>query len=142
MQTSVKFVGIFDHIPKNALELFQIGSHFIANGLMHLVSDRGDGTSEILVFTKPRIVSAAAQFNSGLIIPSPRHYDKTFHNLLKVIKAGNRHLVADSPRQGFIDQFGCFYNRNMALKIALDAGQVNMDKKTDPKDRLFSEDLY
>ncbi len=45
--------------------------------------------------------------------------------------------------QGFIDQYGEFMDRFEALKVAIEAGQINVHRlKTPPEDRLFSEDLY
>ena len=42
--------------------------------------------------------------------------------------------------QGFVDNCGAFHDRFSALKVAQEARQII--KKTRPKDRLFSEDLW
>lgn len=53
-----------------------------------------------------------------------------------LVRFGESHL--DVTQQGFYTSYGRFVNREEALKIAKEAGQV---KETNSK-RLFSEDLY
>lgn len=52
-------------------------------------------------------------------------------------------LIRTTETQGFVDQFGVFMDRKEALKVAKEAGQLNIARlKTWPDDELFSEDLY
>lgn len=52
-------------------------------------------------------------------------------------------LKRETEVQGFVDQFGVFMDRNEALLVAKEAGQLNVARiKTWPEDQLFSEDLY
>lgn len=53
-----------------------------------------------------------------------------------LVRFGKSHL--DISKQGFYTSYGRFVDREEALKIAKEAGQV---KETNSK-RLFSEDLY
>ena len=92
---------------------------------------------------QPRIVCAALCYLSGVLIPSPRHHDAVCNEQIRRLKTTNLHgLVEGKPVQGFIDQFGNFHDRFEALKIATEAGQLVGRVKTNPQDRLFSEDLY
>lgn len=88
------------------------------------------------------VVCAAIMNRAGDIICGARHYDTVMHQQLQ-----NRKEMPDNARakdaQGFIDQYGVFMDRHEALKVATDAGQINQRRrKTNPVDRLFSEDLY
>lgn len=85
------------------------------------------------------IVCAAIKDCNGTIVCGARHFDMIMQSLIGKLESFNLNNV----EQGFIDQFGIFYNREDALKIATDAGQVNTRRiKTNPIDELFSEDLY
>lgn len=97
---------------------------------------------------QPFIVSAATIYhyqNGSEMICSPRHYDKTVHPLLDRISEsyGHSHF---SEEQGFVDQFGKFYNRIDAWTIAETNGQiirrVGGDVTSAGTGRLFSENLY
>ena len=70
-----------------------------------------------------------------------------------VVYTGRRHnnILCDKSRpfaflrdgeQGFVTDEGKFVTREEALVIALQCGQVTMDKKHNPQDQLLSEDLY
>ena len=50
----------------------------------------------------------------------------------------NKNVNLDVIKQGFYTSYGRFVNREEALQIAKDAGQI---KETD-SNQLFSEDLY
>lgn len=97
---------------------------------------------------QPFIVSAATIYyyqKGSEMICSPRHYDKTVHPLLDIISTsyGQSHC---SEEQGFVDQFGKFYNRTDAWVIAETNGQiirrVGGDMSLDGEGKLFSENLY
>lgn len=88
---------------------------------------------------QPVIVCAALRFGD-FIVTGPRHYDSTMRSQ---IKAARSVLPEVKPDQGFVDQFGAFYDRKEALIIAEAANQINVRReKGFPKDELFSEDLY
>lgn len=88
------------------------------------------------------VVCAAIKIkNYSCIYPilGPRHHDATMIN--SILNLGLNDLLPGE--QGFIDQFGVFMDRFEALAVATAAGQINTRRpKTEPLDRLFSEDLY
>ena len=88
-----------------------------------------------------RIVCAANKSDvDGFLIISARHFDKRMHEQINV---SGRKPSEFFYNQGFIDQFGTWWDREDALRIATEAGQINKHrKKTFPEDQLFSEDLY
>lgn len=95
----------------------------------------------------PRIVSAAMRLDK-LIIPCPRHNDSVFNNVLhwmvgeKGDAAFADNLAHASFEHGFIDQFGFFYDKKVALRIAQISGQVTEDSKKPPYDTLLPDDIY
>ena len=80
------------------------------------------------------------------IICGARHYDSIMHKQIRSADArivhwySLKHLV----EQGFIDQFGRFYSRTEAWKIATAKGQIKRRccGDTDEGGTLFSENLY
>lgn len=94
--------------------------------------------------TQPWIVCAANRIQSGdeeIILPGPRHWDKTMHALARALKIPR----GDAARaeQGFIDQWGRFYTREEAMKIARQNNQIIVsDKEMLSLTALHSEDLY
>lgn len=76
------------------------------------------------------------------LVLGARHHDLRMNKtLLRLLKA--RYTSVKVLEQGFIDQFGQFYDRESALKIATAANQINVHRpKTQPENLLFSEDLY
>lgn len=95
-----------------------------------------------------KIVCAANRIckDSGAIITvlGARHFDSLMHThfdmLLDNGEVSKKEILRSE--QGFVSNYGFFYTRDEALKIADEAGQVDWEKKTYPLDELFSEDLY
>lgn len=94
---------------------------------------------------QPYVVCAAARNTyNGAIICSPRHYDSTFHSVIKLYRETadeqsiNGWRVAD---QGFVDQFGNFLTRAEARKIAVATKQIRRRCGGDHEE-LYSENLY
>lgn len=85
-----------------------------------------------------KIVCAAHRYND-LIIPSPRHGDKVSRTLIKKL-LGDKGF--HSVEQGFIDQWGRFYNREEAWLIVQANGQPFNQERNGPTGRLFSEGIY
>lgn len=86
-----------------------------------------------------RIVCAAVQYPGNILLVGARHFDKVmlgqFHRL---------RLVAEEEEdtvQGFIDQYGDFFNRRDAFKIAEAANQI-IRRVGGDEGKLFSENLY
>ena len=80
-----------------------------------------------------RIVCAAILVNDEQMICGLRHGD-----CIKAAKYFNLPRSATNiDKQGFLTTKNRFVSRKDALKIAINAGQVNREK-----DILFSEDLY
>lgn len=98
---------------------------------------------------KPKIVSAATKHSLDgreIIVASPRHYDSIHRGIVGTIIDN---IFSEDPEksfkeisQGFVDQYGTYYDREHALRIATEAGQLVGRTKTQPEHQLFSEDLY
>ena len=74
-----------------------------------------------------------------LIICSPRHWDTIAHAQFNQIDDS---FYKSKEAQGFVDQFGNFYDRAEAFEIAEKNGQI-VKKSGNPSSKiLFSEDLY
>jgi hypothetical protein len=86
----------------------------------------------------PVIVSAAHETKDGLVIPSPRHCDRTFHALTS--RLGLKKPVPGT--QGFVDQFGTFYNRKAAWFLHVTLGKGEYKAHGGPVGDLYSEHLY
>lgn len=102
----------------------------------------------------PFIVCAAILFSrtsthgdcnelEDLLIVGPRHYDGIMRAQVSkhVYSSSNPHQKIKEKDQGFIDQYGKFYNRVEALKIAKANNQIRFDLGYDSNE-LFSEMLY
>lgn len=86
----------------------------------------------------PVIVCAALRYDKSILC-APRHYDHLMAQMWSKLGWPEEEKI----EQGFVDQFGNFWNRQEALLIATNAGQVNTRRtKTNPTHKLFSEDLY
>ena len=86
-----------------------------------------------------RIVCAAMLMEDGSIIPGVRHYSPEMRDILFKIYGEKYHLKV--KEQGFIDQFGCFHNREVAWKIAEQKRQI-IRLTGAPSGTLYSENLY
>ena len=84
----------------------------------------------------PRIVCAANRFENGPILIGARHFDQHMH-----IQANYMGVKGSEPhQQGFVDQYGRFYSRKDAWKIAEKNGQIIRSCGCDGE--LYSENLY
>lgn len=82
-----------------------------------------------------RIVCAAIKFEQ-LIIAGPRHFDKVMQSAMP------KDFKISDWAQGFVDQYGNFYNRMEALRQCNNTGQrVNLFRNGSETE-LFSEGLY
>lgn len=93
-----------------------------------------------------RIICAAIKVGD-IKFSGPRHYDSVMHSQMRALYGGNVKDSKDWPKsdeieQGFVDQFGNFYNREEARKHALDVGQEIRRTGGENSIELFSEDLY
>lgn len=88
---------------------------------------------------KIHIVCAANRLGD-LIIPGPRHFDGTMHQLIEALGVkGEAHRM----EQGFIDQFGRFWSREAAMQIVKDHKQPFDRESNGGSDAvLYSEGLY
>ena len=86
---------------------------------------------------KPWMVCAANKNrDTGHIICGARHWDRIMRSQVTVAKGLNW-------EQGFIDQWGRWYNRKDAMKAVKESGQpFNAERNSGPGDILFSEGLY
>ena len=84
----------------------------------------------------PRIVCSAVRFDSGPMLIGARHFDQHM-----CIQAESFGIEGCEPHtQGFVDQFGNFYDRETAWEIAERQGQIRRDVSAPGV--LFSENLY
>ncbi len=81
-------------------------------------------------------VICAAVKRGEVVIAGVRHWDMVMHKTVEAIGEENFQGV---EVQGFLDRYGTFLDRNEALDLAHEAGQVN---KADCMGQLYSEDLY
>lgn len=97
----------------------------------------------------PRIVSAAMLMDDDTIIVGIRHYSPEMRVTLSRIYGKGIKLFGMWLRkpyhlrvvdEGFVDQFGKFYNRKDAWKIAEQNQQIR--KKVSSHGTLYSENLY
>lgn len=91
---------------------------------------------------QPNIVAAACKFGP-VILCGARHFDSVMHT--QIIEMGGVKKLRKQyghEEQGFIDQFGTFYNRVDALEVVKKSGQPFNAKRNSSKTRLFSEGLY
>ena len=79
-----------------------------------------------------RIEVSAIKYPWGEIVTGFRHSDVIKAMALKRIRSGSDCV------QGFVGSSGTFYPRDMAMKVAVMAGQVKKAKEAD----LYSEDLW
>lgn len=87
---------------------------------------------------KPWMVCAANRHKTtSAIICGARHWDK----VMRMQLFGK--LKGSEWEQGFIDQFGRFYNRKDAMEAVLASGQLfNAERNSGNGEDLYSEGLY
>lgn len=98
---------------------------------------------------KPKILCAAnvyfwAKFPLGyLIIPTPRHAHPILNDIMDALRL--EHQVTgrfyEAQVQGFIDQFGNFYNREQAYKLVRISCQPFDPERNGSDYELFSEGI-
>lgn len=97
-----------------------------------------------------RIVCAAVRFNVSdhagtrqMIVVGPRHYDGVMRPEVRMLKANADAfgMSVEEESQGFIDQFGRYYNRQEAWAIANAKGQI-IRRVGGDHETLYSENLY
>ncbi len=74
-------------------------------------------------------------------IPSPRHSDPTHHSLYQRLDPMYQQTKG-TPRQGFLDNWGIFMDREEAYGVAEKAGQIRFPEYGYGHKKLFSEMLY
>lgn len=93
---------------------------------------------------EPIIVCAANRDANGFIVLGIRHFDMHmrahFERIAKVLDVDIKKPI----EQGFVDQFGKFYSRTEAWKVAEAAGQIRHRCGGDTANggTLYSENLY
>ncbi len=93
---------------------------------------------------KPWMVCAACRSPSGYIVTGPRHWDVFMRKA--VVPYMSRSRSPDETHdwdQGFIDQWGRFYQRDEAMEAVRASGQpFNIERNGGSDDELYSEGLY
>lgn len=89
------------------------------------------------------IVCAACKFGD-FVATGPRHFDDTMFNQSEAYyNSINGEREYSKWEQGFIDQFGNFYNREEAMKIVKENGQpFDIERNGQQDHTLYSEGLY
>ena len=99
---------------------------------------------------KPIIVCAANQYiepkqDINVLVTGARHFDDVMYKSLFQMfpDDGIRRMICSRMEQGFIDQYGKFYNRQDALKIVKENGQpFDAERNSGNGKDLYSEGLY
>ena len=88
---------------------------------------------------QPRIVCAAVKSRDNLIVTSPRHMDQIARNTIReLVGCESVRQWSEGSEQGFLDQFGTYYNRTEAAsQILRRCGGDTANGGT-----LYSENLY
>lgn len=81
------------------------------------------------------IVCSALQYDDCVVYTDVRH--SYIFRALRDLVIYDRLKSSQPKEQGFVDQYGNFYNREVAAKIAFKAKQVPFLRK-----ELFSEDIW
>lgn len=90
--------------------------------------------------TKPWIVCAANRHReSGLIVCGARYFDPIMRAQMKAMQG---FPYWNNCEQGFIDQWGKFYTREEAYKLARANGQIRFGSIENEEDVLMSGHLY
>lgn len=128
-----RVVGDFIDIHRVQSTESETGTHYNPDGWC---PDRDD-------VHQPRIVASATRVH-GVYLIGVRHWDRLMVSQFTMLKlTPNWDVVPRDEEQGFVDQYGKYYNRVDALAIATAAGQVNTIRPKHPSfDELYSEDLY
>jgi len=94
----------------------------------------------MIVCAAIRVVMDVGSVNFSHLLIGARHWDKQMLDQFSNIPY-NLCVKIEKECQGFIDQFGTFYDRKQALKIAKQNNQIRheLSYKTN---ELFSEMLY
>ena len=87
------------------------------------------------------IIVCAAIKKGDIIIAGPRHFDSVMISQIKAIAGDNKGMFADAE-QGFVDQYGNFWNRIDAMMLARASGQPLDRTRNGSKTKLYSEGLY
>ena len=86
-----------------------------------------------------QIIVCAAVRQNDLIVTGARHFDKIMNNIIRSLDGC---MLLKNWEQGFIDQYGKFYNREDAYKLVQLNGQTFDTKRNTSKTKLYSEGLY
>ncbi len=89
------------------------------------------------------VIVCAANKLGGTIITGARHYDTIMRSTIKRIYGEDSKMFSTHSEQGFIDQWGRFYNRQYAMKIVQANGQpFDAERNKGNGKDLYSEGLY
>ena len=94
--------------------------------------------------SKPKIVIAAIKWEDTIIL-GPRHWDMTMRRARESLKDSISKYMNPSSlwEEGFIDQFGKFYNRVEAMEIVKENEQLfDYNRNGHQNDKLYSEGIY
>ena len=92
-----------------------------------------------------RVVCAAIRAADGDVMLGVRHYSLDMHAQMHARHDGAKFAHRRDEDQGFVDQHGLFMDRELAYRVARDAGQLAYPERCgDGLDgpKLYSEGLY
>ena len=87
----------------------------------------------------PRIVAAAMRMKDSSIVVGIRHFSPDMRAIMKRAY-GEKDYHLQVAEQGFVDQYGAFYDREAAWIVAEREGQIR--EQVSVPGTLYSENLY
>lgn len=152
--TPIAELELYKYTPEEKAKLLErmalIGKqhtdHYMANAWIENDSDGFTGWRWEKFNVPLRLVSAANRYKD-IIICAPRHSSPLMNATIAAFggidilhEYGNNDNSKDCV-QGFVDQYGTFYDRKTSLAMAIANGQLLYPDKVTPTN-LFSEGLY
>lgn len=125
----------------------------LVNGLVDQCNAAVDPLKEALEpfvrsFPSRKVVAAANLVtheslpNGSLIIAGARHYDSVMRPLYDVLELKRPLIGPDATVQGFIDQWGVWMDRKLALSVVKYSGQPFDAERNGSTDELYSEGVW
>ncbi len=88
-----------------------------------------------------RVVCAAIRAADGSVLLGIRHYSRDMHEQIAARNDGAKFKHRHDEDQGFVDQFGEYMSRQIAWRVADEAGQI-IKRVGGDGNALYSENLY
>lgn len=115
------------------------------------IEDSDEYLSELIekakedIFEARRVLCAANELPDGTLLLGARHWDSLMHHHFHLyLKSSGRQELdfINRVKQGFVDQWGNFLNREVAWMVAEKQGQIKHTGPGFSGPELYSENLY